>query len=95
MLLRNEWEFLNVMFRIEEFIDQLPVAEAQVLAAGKQLALSSVSMQQLGITGRAISCTPQVHCEPGLQPVLASTYYASHLASLLRNKKGFWMIPFQ
>ena len=40
MLLRNEWEFLNVVFRIEKFIDQLPVAEAQVLAAGKQLGLS-------------------------------------------------------
>ena len=95
MLWWNEREFLSVVFRIEEFIDRLPVAKTQVPAASKQLGLSMVTMLQLCISGRAISFAPQVHSEPGLQPVLASTYYASHLASLLRNMKGFWMIPFQ
>ena len=96
MLWRNEGKFLIVVLRIEEFINKVSVAKAQMLAVGEQLGLSTVViMLYLCIAGSAISLSPQVSCETGLQPILARTYYTGHLTSFLSGKECFWMRPFQ
>jgi len=54
----NDGKLVTVALRIEEFIDQVSVAETKMVAASKQLGLSIVAVLQLGEAGRTISCTP-------------------------------------
>jgi hypothetical protein len=58
MLWGNEGKLVTVALRIEEFIDQVSVAETKMVAESKQLGRSRVDVPQLGEAGRTISCTP-------------------------------------
>jgi len=54
----NEVKLLGVLFCIEDSIDKVFVAKAQMLAMSKQLRVAAVNMLQLGKAGRASGCTP-------------------------------------
>jgi len=54
----NEGKLVTVVLCIEDFIDEFSVAKTQMLAASKELGLSTVNMLHLGKAGRAIGCTP-------------------------------------